>query len=434
MEYPHLRLRHAFRKGRTTEGLLFIKDVENGLDCNCVCPRCGGTLVAKNNPKNKREAHFAHYKEDGSCNNTGARMSALHRLAQEIIQEECKIMLPAFKKKFVQQEAQRTTFDEVTLEEICKDEISRRRPDCIGKVHSNGIDIWIEIYCTNPINEERRSDIIRMKQYCIEINFSDLLGTDYTKESVRKRLLDSHDDREWICHPLWEKEEAEKEAEERLRIEAERKELEEKQKAIETALKNGTLKLVQVTQKETPVPQFTGVPVSKETWHISETPYNRAVPDTPKTKDWLMWIKYIYAEKDGREQFYRALAKEYTKVNFNNSHPFVVNDAETKINELLVAITINHIEKVNKVYLEFLIVLRVIELLNKSGAYELGKIFVENETLRNAVLKIIGQLQSVTKSCQEQDIKTLLVFQEAENKEAIMQILTKCNIVKLKTL
>ena len=245
-----------------------------------------------------------------------------------------------------------------------------------------------------------------MKQYCIEINFSDLLGTDYTKESVRKRLLDSHDDREWICHPLWEKEEAEKEAEERLRIEAERKELEEKQKAIET----------------------------KETWHISETPYNRAVPDTPKTKDWLMWIKYIYAEKDGREQFYRALAKEYTKVNFNNSHPFVVNDAETKINELLVAITINHIEKVNKVYLEFLIVLRVIELLNKSGAYELGKIFVENETLRNAVLKIIGQLQSVTKSCQEQDIKTLLVFQEAENKEAIMQILTKCNIVKLKTL
>jgi len=434
MEYPHLRLRHAFRKGKTTEGLLFIKDVENGLDCNCVCPRCGGTLVAKNNPKNKREAHFAHYKEDGSCNNTGARMSALHRLAQEIIQEECKIMLPAFKKKFVQQEAQRTTFDEVTLEEICKDEISRRRPDCIGKVHSNGIDIWIEIYCTNPINEERRSDIIRRKQYCIEINFSDLLGTDYTKESVRKRLLDSHDDREWICHPLWEKEEAEKEAEERLRIEAEQKELEEKQKAIETALKNGTLKSVPVPQKETPVPQFTGVPVSKETWHISEAPYNRAVPDTPETKDWLMWIKYIYAEKDGREQFYRALAKEYTKVNFNNSHPFVVNDAETKINKLLVAITINHIEKVNKVYLEFLIVLRVIELLNKSGAYELGKIFVENETLRNVVLKIIGHLQSVTKSCQEQDIKTLLVFQEAENKEAIMQILTKCNIVKLKTL
>ena len=267
MEYPHLRLRHAFRKGKTTEGLLFIKDVENGLDCNCVCPRCGGTLVAKNNPKNKREAHFAHYKEDGSCNNTGARMSALHRLAQEIIQEECKIMLPAFKKKFVQQEAQRTTFDEVTLEEICKDEISRRRPDCIGKVHSNGIDIWIEIYCTNPINEERRSDIIRRKQYCIEINFSDLLGTDYTKESVRKRLLDSHDDREWICHPLWDKEEEDREKEEQRRQEEARRKLmeearqreEEQRKAIAEALQKGAIKMVQEPKTETPSPHNNNV-------------------------------------------------------------------------------------------------------------------------------------------------------------------------------
>ena len=431
MEYPHLRLRHAFRKGKTTEGLLFIKDVANGLDCNCVCPRCGGTLVAKNNPKNKREAHFAHYKEDGTCNNTGARMSALHRLAQEIIQEECKIMLPAFKKKFVQNEAQLAIFDEVTIEEICKDEISRRRPDCIGKVHSNGIDIWIEIYCTNPINEERRADIIRRQQYCIEINFYELLGTDYTKESVRERLLKSFDDREWICHPIWDKEEEDREQEEQRRQEEARQRLmeevlqceKEQRNAIAEALHKGAIKMAQEPQTQTPTPQVT--------WHISEPKekYNSVAPDTPKTKDWLMWIKYIYAEKDGKEQFYRELAREYTKVNFKNSHPFVVNDAETKINELLVAITINHIEKVNKVYLEFLIVLRVIEFLNRSGAYELGKIFVENETLRNAILKIIGQLQSVTKSCKEQDIKALPVFEETENKEIVIQILTKCNII-----
>ena len=432
MEYPHLRLRHAFRKGETTKRLLFIKDVANGLDCNCVCPRCGGTLVAKNNPKNKREAHFAHYKEDGTCNNTGARMSALHRLAQEVIREECKIMLPAFKKKFVQKNAQLITFDEVTLEEVCKDEVSRRRPDCIGKVQSEGIDIWVEIYCTNPINEERRADIIRRKQYCIEINFSDLLGTDYTKESVRDRLLNKSDDREWICHPEWDKEEADKEEEEHLRKEAERKAIEERQRTIDEALRKGAIKSIPEAKLEIKVPQFTGtVSESKETWHISEPKekYSHAVPETPETKDWLMWIKYIYAEKDGREQFYRVLEKEYAKVNFKNSHPFVVNDAETKINELLVAITVNHIENVNKIYLEFLIVLRVIEFLNKSGAYELGKIFIENEPLRNAILKIIGQLQSVTKINHEQSIKALPVFQEAENKEVIMQILRKCNIV-----
>ena len=198
----------------------------------------------------------------------------------------------------------------------------------------------------------------------------------------------------------------------------------EQRNAIAEALHKGAIKMAQEPQTQTPTPQVT--------WHISEPKekYNSVAPDTPKTKDWLMWIKYIYAEKDGKEQFYRELAREYTKVNFKNSHPFVVNDAETKINELLVAITINHIEKVNKVYLEFLIVLRVIEFLNRSGAYELGKIFVENETLRNAILKIIGQLQSVTKSCKEQDIKALPVFEETENKEIVIQILTKCNIIK----
>ena len=433
MEYPHLRLRHAFRKGETTERLLFIKDVANGLECNCVCPRCGGTLVAKNNPKNKREAHFAHYQEDGTCNNTGARMSALHRLAQEVIREECKIMLPAFKKKFVQKDAQLVSFDEVTLEEVCKDEVSRRRPDCIGKVQSEGIDIWVEIYCTNPINDERRADIIRRKQYCIEINFSDLLGTDYTKESVRERLLNKSDDREWICHPVWDKEEAEKEEEERLRKEAERKALEERQRAIDEALRKGAIKTIPEAKPEIQVPQFTGTVVEpKETWHISEPKekHSHAVPETPETRDWLMWIKSIYADSDGRKKFYQTLEKEFTKVNFKNSHPIVVNDAETKINELLVAITVNHIEMVNKIYLEFLIVLRVIEFLNKRGAYDLGKAFVQNEALRNSVLKIIKQLQSVTKIAQEQSIKALPVFQETEDKEVIMQILTKCNIVK----
>ena len=234
-------------------------------------------------------------------------------------------------------------------------------------------------------------------------------------------------------HPIWDKEEAEKEEEERLRKEAERKALEERQKAIDEALRKGAIKTIPEAKLEIQVPQFTGtISEPRETWHISEPQekHSHAVPETPETRDWLMWIKYIYADKDGREQFYQALEKEYTKVSFNNSHPFVVNDAETKINELLVAITVNHIENVNKIYLEFLIVLRVIEFLNKSGTYELGKIFIENEPLRNAVLKIIGQLQSVTRINPEQSIKALSVFQEAENKEVIMQILTKCNIVK----
>lgn len=427
MEHIEFRLKYGLDK-KTGESRS-ISEVVKGLPCNCVCPICNEDLVAKKG--NVRIHHFAH--NNGAAECKGARMSMLHKLAQEVIQEECQVMLPAYKGKFVQHDAKLQVFDEVTLEEVCKDEVSRRRPDCIGKVQSEGIDIWVEIYCTNPINDERRADIIRRKQYCIEINFSDLLGTDYTKESVRERLLNKSDDREWICHPVWDKEESEKEEEERLRKEAERKALEERQRAIDEALRKGAIRTISEAKPEIQVPQFTGTVVEpKETWHISEPKekHSHAVHETPETRDWLMWIKSIYGDSDGRKRFYQTLEKEFTKVNFKNSHPIVVNDAETKINELLVAITVNHIEMVNKIYLEFLIVLRVTEFLNKRDAYDLGKVFVQNETLRNTVLKIIKQLQSVTKIAQEQIIKALPVFQEAEDKEAIMQILTICNIVK----
>ena len=40
----------------------YIKDVENGLSCNCVCAGCGGILVAR---KGKKQTHhFAHYNTD----------------------------------------------------------------------------------------------------------------------------------------------------------------------------------------------------------------------------------------------------------------------------------------------------------------------------------------------------------------------------------
>ena len=428
-ENSTLRLKHGIDK--ETGKSRYIHEVERGLLCNCICPICKKDLVAKKGEE--RVPHFAHYFNESLQCRKGARMSMLHRLVQEVMQEEKKVMLPAYNGKYVHHDAEVQVFDELTLEEICIDEVSRRRPDCIGKVLSDNIEIWVEIFCTNPINEERRRDIVRRKQHCIEIDFSDLLRTDYTKESVRERLLTSFKDRKWICHPVWDQEEADKEAEEQRRQEEQRRELEKKHKAIEEALKKGGLRTIQEPRPITPIPQFTGnTSEHTEPWHIVDPQEKRShdVPETPETKDWLMWIKYIYGDIDGRKKFYQSLEEEYTNVNFENSHPFVVREAELKINELLVAITINHIEMVNKLYLEFLIVLRVVNFLNRSKAYELGKIFVENEALRNSVLNIIKQFQSVTKTTQEQNIKSMPVFQESENKEAIMQILTICNILK----
>ena len=208
--HPQLRLRYALMKGTSHESC-FVDDVPNGLKCNCVCPHCGKDLIAKNNPNNKRESHFAHT-SGADC--PGARMSALHLLAQDILAETKQVMLPEYNGVYYHHDAELKTFDRISKEEICKHEDSTRRPDCIGYNDSKGGYIWIEIYCRHKIDATKKAEIRKQQQYCTEIDFSDLLKTNYTEEDVKNRLLEtSH--REWICCPVWDAEE------ERLKAEVE---------------------------------------------------------------------------------------------------------------------------------------------------------------------------------------------------------------------
>ena len=200
MEHPQLRLEYGLDK--ETKKARYIKDVDRGLSCNCVCPICNQDLVAKKG--DVRMHHFAHNNGADECK--GARMSMLHKLAQEVIQEECKVMLPEYEGFFVYIKPKLQTFDSVILEELCKNEDSKRRPDCIGFYDGKEKNIWIEIFCTNKIDESKKSEIRRLKQSCIEIDFSDLLKTKYTKEDVVQRLIEDSSHRKWVYCPDMEEE------------------------------------------------------------------------------------------------------------------------------------------------------------------------------------------------------------------------------------
>lgn len=60
--------------------MLHISKVENGLACNCICPGCGSTLVARNGGKTDKSHHFAHYigVESAHC-----LMTQLHLITQD---------------------------------------------------------------------------------------------------------------------------------------------------------------------------------------------------------------------------------------------------------------------------------------------------------------------------------------------------------------
>jgi len=69
-----------YAKMENSDVLYHIDEVENGLDCNCICPECGSQLIARNGGKTDKSKHFAHYTgvESAHC-----LMTQLHLIAQD---------------------------------------------------------------------------------------------------------------------------------------------------------------------------------------------------------------------------------------------------------------------------------------------------------------------------------------------------------------
>ena len=72
-----------------------ISEVENGLKCACICPKCGGALIARQGKV--VEHHFAHASGD-ECQH--AAETALHLAAKDILAVHNEIVLPAVEIHF----------------------------------------------------------------------------------------------------------------------------------------------------------------------------------------------------------------------------------------------------------------------------------------------------------------------------------------------
>jgi hypothetical protein len=81
-----IEILHALRAG----AIVHVSEVARGLDCGCVCARCGDALVARKGAY--REHHFAHYR-DSDC--SGVAESLLHRLAKELLSNAKVLALPS---------------------------------------------------------------------------------------------------------------------------------------------------------------------------------------------------------------------------------------------------------------------------------------------------------------------------------------------------
>lgn len=217
---------HRFLKyglSKQTGALVSVEEVLRGLKCDCICPECKSTLIARQGKE--KQWHFAHA-NNAEC--AGARMTALHLWAQQIIQEEKQILLPPYKGRYYKPSKQSIQFEEVFLEQRIPVDDSYIQPDCIGRITRNGQahDLLIEILVTHEVDEQKKNDIKALNFACIEIDLSDLIDTDYTSEIIKERLLNKCNDRVWLNNPVFEK----REREEQLKEEKRQQEYEQQQR------------------------------------------------------------------------------------------------------------------------------------------------------------------------------------------------------------
>ena len=362
--------------------LIHVNDVIQGKACKCVCPHCGAELVARQG--NKKQWHFAHA-NGADCK--GARMTALHMLAQEIIKEEKKIRTPRYEDAYYTKESKIITFDKVQLEEQVTTGNINRRPDCIGILNGNAL--WIEIKVTHEVDAAKVQDIKNENVICMEIDLSDMLAEDYSKESITKRLVESSKNRNWINYPqLFKlnaeareakaKQERDEKQKELDRLARERTKLEE---IINAWLKFGT------KENATQIIQL-----------IKDDPYNKQnnsitiLESLIPHNNFISWIKRSPKNLYGLELFY-IIAKFYSK----QIATIEIKDVDNELKKYRFKDSIDEIEQVT---LEELVSLRVICRLRRTyeryidycvdNIKELYKKYSTNVDFRNLCLKILS--------------------------------------------
>lgn len=379
-------LTYGLKKGTERE-MLNIDSVANGLKCGCVCPHCGEDLEAC---QGDIRQHFFRHASGTECK--GARMTALHMLAQNILKREKKVMLPRYegryREKFVK--AALRKFDRVELEEVCKDEKTRLRPDCVGYNDDKGGNLWIEIFCTNSVDDEKKADIIRREQYCIEIDFSDLLYSDYNEETVRTRLLDAEYGA-WICCPKWDKEDEEKhnQKEEEKRLQKEKEDMleaERLKREQEKKDRNEYLDRLVTEWKFFPNQQNTDKIIeeieSGQKPHV-DMPYPQIFDFLVPSKQWRSAITKFPKNELGLQVFYRLL--RYYKVYD------LTSELEKVMWSLLQEESLSPDSKVLEEYRMALCVLGSIYTHRPltSDDCSLARKFAENATIREEIYRIL---------------------------------------------
>jgi hypothetical protein len=182
--------------------IVHVSEVARGLDCGCVCDRCGDALVARKGAS--RQHHFAHY-SNSDC--SGAAESLLHRLAKELLSNASALALPSYNyraksKRFgvpvsIAREilaASRVCISSVAVEQSLGPIV----PDLL--VRSDKGDLILEIAVSHRVDRAKLRHIRRMSIPALELSLKteDVM---LSRAELLQRLIEETSIKSWLFHP-----------------------------------------------------------------------------------------------------------------------------------------------------------------------------------------------------------------------------------------
>jgi hypothetical protein len=200
--------------GRTADGrMVSVEAVERGLACECFCVKCGANLVAAKGEIYQH--HFRHYVERADC--IGARETALHQFAKQIICDRLQLRLPDPMGVMISAEAECRLGDLV--------------PDVLAK-YDGGESVAVEIWVAHQVPTSKAHEYVRRRQAAVEIDLRAYRFAEKSEADWEQAIL-FNSDRTWLSPPGYIR--RQREAERKKIIAAQRKRLAELHAAWEQA-------------------------------------------------------------------------------------------------------------------------------------------------------------------------------------------------------
>ena len=166
--------------------MVYVDDVPRGAACNCICPYCRESLIARHGAE--RAHGFAHAGKERGANLKICLKVIIFKLAEQIIKSEKRIYMPSyygiFKPKSIEFE---------TVEINGDFEREDRQPDVIATTKDNQ-KYLIEFCFKDYVRHKQRIDIENLN--CLEIDLAGQKIDD--RDSLKNFLLNCDENRRWL--------------------------------------------------------------------------------------------------------------------------------------------------------------------------------------------------------------------------------------------